>query len=227
MSKELLETIELASMASLFIFASFVILGLACESEHFHPRTNWVGESLVIIGVAGQTLVLGGVFFSSRRLLAIDEHQVEILQKRAADAELRAASLSSIITGFDLTPPQLGKLAKLREQFRGTRIAIGALAEDTTGASVASQIRNALEKEGGLEVTSLPDGMPRMRQLDWGIHIYSPANDRLKSALTDALKGGIMPVFNHPVAELPATPSTRVSVIISAKICRSAAKAQF
>jgi hypothetical protein len=214
MSKELLECIELASMATLFIFASIVAVGLVCESEHFSPSINWAGECLVVIGVVGETLALGCIFFSSRRLLSIDAYQLATVQKRAADAELEATRLGSIITGLNLTPLQLGNIAKLREQFRGARITVGASTGDATAGLIAWQIRDALEKEAGLKVSDISNGMRQIDHLDLGIHIYSTSNDRLQSAIMDALNGGIMPVFHHPIAELPIPIVTSVTVLV-------------
>jgi hypothetical protein len=214
MSKELIESVELASMAILFICAGIVALGLICESQHFRPTINWAGECLVLIGVVGQTLAVGCVFFSGRRLLSINEYHIEILEKRAGEAELEAVRLSSIVRGLNVPPFQMSHIAKLGSQFRGEHLTLSAFAGDGSGALLAWQIRNVLEKEAGLQVADVPGGIRSGAYLKLGIHIYGRGNDRFQAALTDALDNEIMPVFNHRTAELPIPQPTSVTVIV-------------
>jgi hypothetical protein len=83
MAKESLELLEAVSISALFVFSAILVIGLICESKRFGEHIQRIGETLVILGVAGEMLADGGIFFSSGRLRALDETRIAVLNRQA------------------------------------------------------------------------------------------------------------------------------------------------
>jgi hypothetical protein len=165
----------LASEVFLFLFGAVLVLGLIGEYRESWKRHIKKFEMLVIIGVAGELLADGGVFFFSERLQTIAETEISDTNRRAAEAnrrageaEQRAAELLQDIQPRYLSREEMNKIATDLRPFSGCGLFIATHWVDAEAIELAKQIRSALRQAGiGLQ-GNLEDEIGRYPQLTWG-----------------------------------------------------------
>ena len=124
-----------------------VVAGLVLESHWIEEALHDVGESLVIAGVAIETLTNAGLILAARKLQAIHERELESMRLETAQANARAAeaslALEKLKTPRTLTLEQREPITHAMRAYSGQAFAIYA-APDPEAAELAVMIRAAL-----------------------------------------------------------------------------------